>query len=83
MMRSATSVAASGVSAISSNPCSRPSTAREAIPCTDGGARGALVGIGVLPVGDFVTYGVGVSVLGMRDTELARGRASAAASVMA
>ncbi len=50
---------------------------------TDGGERGALVGIGVLPVGDFVTYGVGVSVLGMRDTELARGRASAAASVMA
>ena len=50
---------------------------------TDGGDRGALVGIGVLPVGDFVTYGVGVSVLGMRDTELARGRASAAASVMA
>jgi hypothetical protein len=50
---------------------------------TDGGERGALVGIGVRPTGDFVTYGVGVSVLGMRDTELARGRASAAASVMA
>jgi Pyridoxamine 5'-phosphate oxidase len=50
---------------------------------TDGGERGALVAIGVRPTGDFVTYGVGVSVLGMHDTELARGRASAAASVMA
>ncbi len=40
---------------------------------TDGGERGALVGIGVRPASDFVTYGVGVSLLGMRDTELARG----------
>ncbi|MFE5670170.1 pyridoxamine 5'-phosphate oxidase family protein [Agromyces sp. NPDC056523] len=50
---------------------------------TDGGERGALVGVGVHPRGDFVTYGVGVSVLGMRDTEQARGRAPAAASAMA
>lgn len=48
---------------------------------THGGERGALVGIGVRPTGDFVTYGVGVSLLGMRDTEDARGRAPAAASV--
>jgi hypothetical protein len=41
----------------------------------DDGARGALLGIGVRPVGDFVTYGVGVSLLTMRDTEAARGRA--------
>ncbi|WP_353815297.1 pyridoxamine 5'-phosphate oxidase family protein [Agromyces sp. SYSU T00266] len=50
---------------------------------TDGGERGALVGIGLRPRGDFVTYGVGVSVLGMRDTELARGRAAAQAPVPA
>jgi hypothetical protein len=49
----------------------------------DGGERGALVGIGVEPTGDFVTYGVGVSVLGMRDTELARGRAAAEVSAAA
>lgn len=36
--------------------------------------RGALLGVGVRPVGDFVTYGVGVSTLAMRDTERARGR---------
>jgi len=32
--------------------------------------------IEVEPVGDFVTYGVGVSLMQMRDTELARGRVS-------
>jgi hypothetical protein len=42
------------------------------------GARGALVGICLEPYGDFVTYGVGVSLLGMRDTERARGRARTA-----
>ena len=31
--------------------------------------------IEVTPKGDFVTYGVGVSFMGMRDTENARGRA--------
>jgi len=41
------------------------------------GERGALIAIGVRPTGDFVTYGIGVSILGMRDTELARGRAAA------
>lgn len=41
---------------------------------TDGGERGALIAIGVRPTGDFVTYGIGVSLLGMRDTESARGR---------
>ena len=32
--------------------------------------------IGIAPVGDFVTYGVGVSLMTMRDTEKARGRAA-------
>ena len=32
--------------------------------------------IEVEPVGDFITYGVGVSLMQMRDTELARGRVS-------
>ncbi len=32
--------------------------------------------IEVTPRGDFVTYGVGVSLMGMRDTENARGRAA-------
>jgi hypothetical protein len=31
--------------------------------------------IAVTPVGDFLTYGVGVSLMGMRDTKAARGRA--------
>lgn len=35
----------------------------------------AHVGVRILPHGDFVTYGVGVSLLGMRDTVRARGRA--------
>ncbi len=43
------------------------------------GERGALIAVRVRPTGDFVTYGVGVSTLGMRDTENARGRAPAAA----
>jgi hypothetical protein len=50
---------------------------------SDGGERGALIAVGVRPTGDFVTYGIGVSILGMRDTELARGRAAAAAPVAA
>ncbi|WP_394554085.1 pyridoxamine 5'-phosphate oxidase family protein [Agromyces sp. MMS24-JH15] len=41
---------------------------------TDGGELGALIAIGIRPVGDFVTYGVGVSAMGMRDTEAAAGR---------
>ena len=44
---------------------------------TDGGELGALVAIGIRPTGDFVTYGVGVSALGMRDTEAAAGRVAA------
>lgn len=47
------------------------------IEVTDGGELGALVAIGIRPVGDFVTYGVGVSALGMRDTEAATGRVAA------
>ena len=47
---------------------------------SDGGERGALIAVGVRPTGDFVTYGIGVSILGMRDTELARGRAVALAA---
>ncbi|AWB94427.1 hypothetical protein DCE93_01030 [Agromyces badenianii] len=42
------------------------------------GERGDLIAIGVRPSGDFVTYGVGVSLSGMRDTELARGRVASA-----
>lgn len=38
------------------------------------GARGPLVAIRVRPHGEAVTYGVGVRLLAMRDTELARGR---------
>jgi hypothetical protein len=34
--------------------------------------------IEVTPVGDFVTYGVGVSLMQMRDTEKARGRVAVA-----
>lgn len=41
------------------------------------GERGALIGVGMRPTSDFVTYGVGVSTLGMRDTEFARGRVAA------
>ncbi|WP_411720090.1 pyridoxamine 5'-phosphate oxidase family protein [Mycetocola sp.] len=39
------------------------------------GSGGTLLGVGIRPVGDFITYGVGVSVVGMLDTEAARGRA--------
>ncbi len=60
-----------------------PEDARRALlhglELTDGGERGALIAIGVRPTGDFVTYGIGVSLLGMRDTELARGRVPVAA----
>ncbi|QEO14256.1 hypothetical protein FLP10_07370 [Agromyces intestinalis] len=37
----------------------------------------SITGFAVRPRGDFVTYGVGVSAMGMRDTELARGRVAA------
>ncbi|GGE90787.1 pyridoxamine 5'-phosphate oxidase family protein [Mycetocola zhadangensis] len=58
-----------------------PDAARQALTqgltlSEDGGAHGSLLGIGVRPVGDFVTYGVGVSVVRMRDTNAARGRVS-------
>jgi len=46
----------------------------EGLDLGDESERGGLVAVRVRPTGDFVTYGVGVSVLGMRDTELARGR---------
>lgn len=56
-----------------------PATARAALTkgleLSDDGSRGTLLGIGVRPVGDFITYGVGVPVIKMRDTEAARGRA--------
>lgn len=48
----------------------------------DESERGGLVGVVVRPTGDFVTYGVGVSILGMRDTELARGRVAAVPSLV-
>lgn len=38
----------------------------------------AMVGVRIVPHGDFVTYGVGTSLLGMRDTATARGRAPVA-----
>lgn len=50
----------------------------DGLDITDGGDHGSIVGVGVRPRGDFVTYGVGVSVLGMRDTEAAAGRVRAA-----
>ncbi|MBG6237835.1 hypothetical protein IWX78_000790 [Mycetocola sp. CAN_C7] len=56
-----------------------PAAARKALTrgleLTEDGSRGTLLGVGVRPVGDFITYGVGVSVIKMRDTEAARGRA--------
>ena len=56
-----------------------PAAARHALTkgleLSEDGSRGMLLGIGVRPVGDFITYGVGVSVVKMRDTEAARGRA--------
>jgi hypothetical protein len=45
---------------------------------TDGGEHGSIVGVAVRPTGDFVTYGVGVSLSAMRDTEQAQGRVPAA-----
>lgn len=44
---------------------------------SDGDEHGRIVGIGVRPTGDFVTFGVGGSALGMRDTEQAQGRVRA------
>lgn len=41
-------------------------------------AEPAMVGVRIVPHGDFVTYGVGTSLLGMRDTTQARGRAPVA-----
>jgi hypothetical protein len=56
-----------------------PAAARHALTkgleLSEDGSRGTLLGIGVRPVGDFITYGVGVTVVKMRDTEAARGRA--------
>ena len=40
----------------------------------DDGTRGPLVLVAMAPRGEFVTYGVGVPLLTMRDTEKARGR---------
>ncbi|SFR68541.1 Pyridoxamine 5'-phosphate oxidase [Agromyces sp. CF514] len=48
------------------------------IDVSDGGDHGHVIGVSVRPRGDFVTYGVGVSALGMRDTEAAAGRVRAA-----
>ncbi|MCP2032636.1 hypothetical protein L1277_002746 [Okibacterium sp. HSC-33S16] len=56
-----------------------PAAARTAltkgITLGDEGSGGQLLGIAIRPVGDFITYGVGVSVVKMLDTEAARGRA--------
>ncbi|MRG59737.1 hypothetical protein GE115_07635 [Agromyces sp. CFH 90414] len=39
-----------------------------------------IIAVAVRPTGDFVTYGVGVSIMGMRDTQNAVGRAAVGAS---
>ena len=56
-----------------------PAVARDALTKSvkedEDGADGELLGIGIRPVGDFITYGVGVSVVKMLDTQAARGRA--------
>ena len=56
-----------------------PAVARDALTQglkqVEDGSEGILVGIRIRPVGDFITYGVGVPVITMRDTEAARGRA--------
>lgn len=56
-----------------------PAVARDALTKglkpVKGNSDGPLLGIGIRPVGDFITYGVGVPVYKMLDTEAARGRA--------
>jgi hypothetical protein len=44
------------------------------------GGRSSHAVVEITPVGDFVTYGIGVSARGMLDTEKARGRAPVAVS---
>lgn len=56
-----------------------PAVARDALtkgvkPAEDG-SHGELIGVSVRPAGDFVTYGVGVPVVKMLDTQAASGRA--------
>lgn len=62
-------------------PASRmPVVARDALTKrlkpVEGGTEGPLLGIAIRPSGDFITYGVGVPVYKMLDTDAARGRAS-------
>jgi hypothetical protein len=46
------------------------------------GSRGELIAVEITPQGDYVTYGVGVSLREMRDTEAARGRAPVAGNTV-
>jgi hypothetical protein len=48
----------------------------------DADEHGRLIGVGVRPIEEFGTYGVGVPLLAMRDTERARGRAPVASALV-
>lgn len=79
----AATITVSGVAEVV--PANRmPAVARDAL--TKGlkqaqdSSDGALLGIRIRPIGDFVTYGVGVPVIKMLDTEAARGRAPSGGS---
>jgi hypothetical protein len=56
-----------------------PAVARDAlikgVKQPENGTHGMLLGVSVRPVGDFITYGVGVPVVKMLDPEAASGRA--------
>ncbi|MET0934063.1 MAG: pyridoxamine 5'-phosphate oxidase family protein [Mycetocola sp.] len=74
----AATVTFSGVAVIV--PANRmPAVARDALTKrlkqVEDGSDGALLGIGIRPVGDFITYGIGVPMITMLDTVAARGRA--------
>jgi hypothetical protein len=56
-----------------------PAIARDALTKgmrqTEDGSHGMLLGVRIRPVGDFITYGVGVPVVKMLDPKAASGRA--------
>lgn len=72
----AATITFAGVAHVLHNPADAPADIVTALSAglkeTPTGDEEALVTI--RPVGDFVTYGIGTSLLGMRDTERARGR---------
>lgn len=74
----AATITFSGVAGIV--PATRmPAVARKALTKglkqVEDGSEGQLLGIGIRPAGDFITYGVGVPLITMLDTVTARGRA--------